>query len=118
MIIGGVELITLRNHGGLWLPGVQLSITATTPGSLPPNTLPIDPDPPSTQRFGSRSEQDVSSQRPMGQWTKTEPRPFILIGGRPTTIGTAVFSNPTVQEWVREKIGWDDPHVVTIESTF
>ena len=38
---------------------------------------------------------------------KTEPRPFILFGGPPAIAGTAVLSNPTVQEWVRGVLGWD-----------
>lgn len=43
------------------------------------------------------------------QWAKTEPRPFILIGGFPGTIGSTVFSNTRVQEWVSGVLGWDEP---------
>ena len=42
-------------------------------------------------------------------WAKTEPRPFILIGGFPGTIGSMVFSNTRVQEWVSGVLGWDEP---------
>ena len=42
-------------------------------------------------------------------WAKTEPRPFILVGGFPATVGTTVFSNTRVQEWVSGVLGWDEP---------
>ena len=40
---------------------------------------------------------------------KTEPRPFILIGGLPAIFGTTVLSNPTVQDWVEDLIPWTEP---------
>ena len=39
---------------------------------------------------------------------KTEPQPFILLGGVPATLGSTVFSNQIVQEWVRGVLGWDE----------
>jgi len=94
MIVGGVELITLRNHGGLWFPGPRLSITATLPGSLPPNTVPGErsengfSEPPSTQRFGTRAERDLATRITLGLWALYIPNLIVSTGFRVLAWGT------------------------------
>ena len=49
---------------------------------------------------------------------KTKPNEgggFILIGGPATILGTAVFGNQLVQDWVRDAIGWSEPEGPTGE---
>ena len=39
----------------------------------------------------------------------TEPEHFVQLGGPAILVGTLVFSNPTIQRWVRGVLGWDEP---------
>lgn len=67
MIIGGVELISHRHHGGLWNMAAP-PITAGRPSALPPQTIPqsATQQTPFTQRHGSRAESDLATKIKMG----------------------------------------------------
>jgi len=99
MILGGVELITLRHHGGLWLPVPKKPLTAIRPSSLPPNTLPSSrtqngfSEPPSTQRFGSRAEKDLASQVSLGLWALYIPFLAVSTGLRVLSWGTGTANS-------------------------
>lgn len=77
---------------------------------------------PITVPVGQVGAEVISLPSPNAQWAepgpadidlpqsgKTALQPFILVGGFPGTIGTMVFSNTRVQEWVREVLEWDEP---------
>lgn len=81
MIIGGVELVSLRSHGGVWLPGARLSITATRPSPLPPNTLP-GPTTNDVHRSMPRHSEDLAVRITLGLWALYIPNLVISTGLR------------------------------------
>jgi len=65
----------------------------------------------STAEIPSSQVAEDQQITPGSGWTKTEPIPFILVGGLPAIFGTTIFSSPVVQEWVRGVLGWDEPTI-------
>jgi len=92
MIVPG---IVLRNVG-MW---------GANPRAQPPR--PTAPSPVFVVETAPRSADTPAPGNVDGR-TIDEPQHFIQIGGPATFVGTAVFSNPIVQDWVRENLGWNE----------
>jgi len=110
MIIGGVELISHRHHGGLWYMAA-LTITASRPSALPPQTLPesATQQSPSTQRHGSRAEIDLATKVTLGLWALYIPNLVVSTGLRTLAwgTGTANTQEGSVPDRTLEK-GYDE----------
>ena len=111
MIIGGVELISHRHHGGLWNMAAQ-TITGRRPSALPPHTLPqsATQQTPSTQRHGSRAEIDLATKVTLGLWALYIPNLVVSTGLRVLAwgTGTANTEEGSVPGRSPDAIGYDE----------
>ena len=92
MIVGGIELISHRHHGGLWWFDARLRLAAI-PAALPPHTLPQSATAP-VDTHTTFSEvrpsvgQDLATRVTLGLWAIYIPNLVVSTGLRLMAWGT------------------------------
>lgn len=92
MIVGGIELISHRHHGGLWWFDARLRLAAI-PAALPPHTIPQSATAP-VDTHTTFSEvrpsvgQDLATRVTLGLWAIYIPNLVVSTGLRVLAWGT------------------------------
>lgn len=96
MIVGGIELISHRHHGGLWWFDARLRLAAI-PAALPPHTIPQSATAPietqTTSDGGAESVgQDLATRVTLGLWALYIPNLVVSTGLRAMAWGVGTAS--------------------------
>ena len=112
--IGGRHDRTGRNHGHdekcstMIVPGIVLDIEILTANHSSSRSTQVSEPETVRMPIGSKPAHGgtvMSLPAPEAY----EPEHFVQLGGPAILVGTLVFSNPTIQRWVRGVLGWDEP---------
>lgn len=92
MIVGGLEIISHRHHGGLWWFDARLKLAAT-PAALPPHTIPQSATAPVDTHTTFSEErpsvgQDLATRVTLGLWAIYIPNLVVSTGLRVLAWGT------------------------------